>query len=219
MGLATSVFFLAAAKSLDPEAALHARRQFDALAKYMKKSKIPYSPEPESFPKNWKPRRYVSSYPYEYLQHLRRFYASVQRFKKDPKQYPLKPRRTASEIATAEAWIADTLEFDFSSNLLCHSTINGCFVPLPDDEPIVTDPFFGNAMLGSSNGLRQELLLLAPHLKIKLERGRLTDAEYAKLWKACNSSKEPYMFEKTTWLTLFETANASIKYNTAIVFH
>jgi hypothetical protein len=220
MGLATSVFYLAAANgSGDPEWAANARQQFQALAGYLEKTKIPHRPEPETYPSNWKPRPYVSSYSYEYLQHLRRFYANVQRFRQAPRLYPLKPRRTDEEIATAEEWIADTLEYDFSSNLLCHSTVNGCFVPLPHASPMATGPLFGNDLLGSSNGLRAELVLLAPYLKIKLVRGRLTNAEHASVWKACHSSKERYLFEKTTWLTLFETATASIKYGTAIVFH
>jgi hypothetical protein len=219
MGLAVSVFHLVDVMANDgsEEAIRYLRGQFDRINAALKKYKLPPHDEPETRPAKAKLRRHVGSFPYDYLRHLRRFYENVRRHRGDPEAYPLVPRRKEAQIAEAEEWIADTLEYDFSSNLLVHSIHEGYFVPMPQDDPILGD--VPGAFIGSTNGLLAELALLAPYLDIKLTRGKLSDKEHAKLWAACNDRKEPWMFEKTTWLTLHENAQASQRWGTAVVFH
>jgi hypothetical protein len=219
MGLAVSVFYLAEAiASGDAEWEASARKQFKAINALLKKKKLPAHPEPEARPADWKRRSYVSSFPYDCMRHLRRLYENVRRYQRDAKRYPVLPRRTDAEIGEAEAWIADTLEYDFDSNLLCHSIYEGYYLPLPTREHILGDKMPGG-FVGSCSGLLAELELMAPFLDIKLKEGKLSDAQHAKVWKGCHSTKDKWMIEKTAWLTLFETATTSLAYRTAIVFH
>jgi hypothetical protein len=219
MGLGVSVFWLAEAiASGDAGWDKSARKTFKDINAALKKNKIPPHNEPETVPADRKRRSYVGSFGYDYLRHLRRLFENCKRNQRDPKRYPVIPRRTDAEIGEAEGWIADTLEFDFDSNLLCHSIYDGYYIPLPTDNHILGDKMPGG-FLGSSSGLLAELRLMAPFLDIKLKGDTLTDAVHARVWKECHSTTDPWMFEKTAWLTLFETASASIKHTTAIVFH
>ena len=217
MSLAISVFCLASGN--EPEHVKFLEKEFKAINVALKKKKYPAHEEPTKLPAKYKPRSMVNSFPNDCYRQLRRFYENACRFVRDPKQYPLKARRKPAEIEEAEDWIADTLEYDFDSNLLCHSQIDGYFLPLPEDGFLCGNGFAGNGMFGSSNGLLKELVFLAPHLKITLVENVLTDEEHAKVWAECHNAKNKYMSEITAWLTLFETATTSIQFNTAIVFH
>jgi hypothetical protein len=220
MGLAVSVFPICDVIVNDGsrKAIEQVRKQFRAINALLEEHKLPPHNEPETRPEEARARSHVGSFPYDYMRHLRRFYANACRHRGDRKKYPLIPRRTDDEISEAESWIADTLEYDFSSQLLCHSIYEGYFVPMPQDDHLCGDVPGG--FLGSTNGLVKELLFLAPLLKIKLtKKGELSDREHAKLWAACNDPDEPWMFEKVTWLTLWENARLSLQYGTAMVYH
>jgi hypothetical protein len=215
MGVAISVFSFT--DRTDPERAPFLRKEFAAINRLLRQNKYPPHKEPDTRPAGWKPRSYITSFPYECLRHLRRFYENVRRHRRDPKACPLRARRTDAEIAEAESWIADTLDYNFDNNLLVHSITSGYYIPLPTSYPLCGSGFAGNGFLGSSNGLLDELALMAAPLGIVLEEGALADKEHKEVWKACRSATEPFRDEKTAWLALFETATASVQHHTAVV--
>ncbi|MCP3138608.1 hypothetical protein [Pyxidicoccus xibeiensis] len=181
---------------------------------HLEKEGQPVHEEPESFG-NIKPRKHVSSFPYSYLHSLRRYYAHVRETNKPPR--PLKQ----GEDPAGDP-LVDELTSILDSHLLCHSDSEGFYVPVEFSDPIFQDsglPQMPGEMLGSSQGLLQELRLLAPHLGVKLDgNGALSDAEASRLDTAGKDSKAPFSIEKRVWLALFENARVSVEGKTALCF-
>lgn len=73
-------------------------------------------------------------------------------------------------------------------------------------------------IVGSSYGLLDELVALAPHLSIALEDdGSLPLHEADRLYQVSRSGKGEHHQEVCAWLALHEAAELSIIYGTAIV--
>lgn len=214
MGLSLNVYMLADLLIRDKEGAEWLRKSFRAVNAHLEKEGQPAHEEPKT-PGEFKPRKHVSSFPYSYLHHLRRYYAHVRETEKPPR--PLARGKDPAE---------DPLVFDLTSmldsHLLCHSDSEGFYVPVEFADPIFQDdglPPLPGEMLGSSQGLLQELRLLAPHLGVKLDKnGALPDAEALKLYTAGNDSKDSFAIEKLVWLALFENARVSVEAETALCF-
>lgn len=105
------------------------------------------------------------------------------------------------------------------SHLLCHSDCEGYYVPVAFDEPLFLPPdagVAGGGMVGSSQGLLDELRGCAPALGIALDGGELTDDEARRVGDLPET--DPFMIEASVWLTLHEACRASIAGGHAIVF-
>jgi hypothetical protein len=72
-------------------------------------------------------------------------------------------------------------------------------------------------MLGSSQQLMRELVLVAPALGVRLENGRLSDEEAARIDSLLEEDEGLYR-ELSAWILLFECARVSVEQVTAISF-
>jgi hypothetical protein len=123
-------------------------------------------------------------------------------------------------LAQADRFVDDAGSM-MSSHLLCHADNEGYYVPLALDAPVfidVDDPLAGAGMIGSSQGLLDELRRVAPAIGIALEAdGSLSDAEAARIFAVRDGA--PFWREQIVWLSLHEACVASIASGAAIVFH
>lgn len=170
--------------------------------------------EPESFERSIKLRATVTSFPYSWLHNLRRFAAHVMR---DPRWVP-------SPLEPGEDPAADPVLHQMyrglSSHLLCHSDREGYYIPQVFEKPFL-DPShrLRGGTLGSSQKLREELLLLIDPLEINVDQeGNLSD-EDAKKIASQRPTEAPFAVERLVWLALYEVARVSIAKETAIVFY
>ncbi len=105
-----------------------------------------------------------------------------------------------------------------ASHLLCHSDAEGFYLPI-DFQQILFDESgqIAGQMVGSSYRLRDELVLVAPRIGVRLSGDMLPDAEADKI-NADFDEETGIWLERIVWLSLFEASRLSIKHNTAIHF-
>jgi hypothetical protein len=105
------------------------------------------------------------------------------------------------------------------SHLICHSDIEGYYVPIDFDEVLLDDDeeIAGGGLVGSSQRLLAELQAVAPALGIVLDGGRLPDEEAERISADVHEEGELWI-EKGVWLDLFEAARLSLQHGSAIVF-
>ena len=213
MGLAVETGMLADLIENDAEGAEWLHESFAKVNEVLAENGLPTHEEPEQLPA-MESRAGIGSYPYSFLHYLRRFFA---RATGDPDWTPT-PVRDGED--PAEDPVLDQEMSMMSSHLLCHSDCEGFYLPLDFEEVIFDDADedrIPGAMLGSSFRLMDELLEVAPKLGIRLDNGRLADAEADRI-NAAYEAEEEFRIEKTVWISLFEAARLSIEYKTAICF-
>lgn len=211
MGLAVSVGIVAGMLSIgEDEGVAHYRAEFDALSAALRAEGVDWrEPEGADVPPM---RAHAGSFPYSFLHYLRRTYALLQR------DEPVTPVASRDELDRDEHKVADETSM-FSSHLLCHSDCEGYYIPVDFPDPLFLPEDAGLAgagMVGSSQGLRAELIACAPALGIRLDDGALSDAEAARLNDIPDEAD--FGIETVVWLTLYETTRASIAGGHAIVF-
>lgn len=213
MGLSISVGVLADLIANDEQGAQWLRESLKKVNLVLKENKLSIHVEPESIPglasrdANW-------GFSYPDLHYLRRFVAyttSVANWK--PKPFPSSAAPLDDKILTCHPKFAD-------SHLLFHSDCEGYYVPVDFPKPIIgpLEVEIPGEMIGSSQGLLRELVTIAPFLGIKLEDGRLSDAEANRIKQLIAEPNTPFFLEIEVWLALFEAASLSIEHRTAIVF-
>jgi hypothetical protein len=216
MGLGISVGFLADMKQHDEEGLAWARKELDAICRYLEGEGLPTWEEPEELPPLGM-RPHIDAFPYSTIHYLRRAYALAY---EHPDQQPVKPVG-GEGLEAYDALVAD-LSTMFSSHLLCHSDCEGWYLPVDFEDPLFAPEelgISGAGMLGSSYGLLRELRQVAPYIGIRLEAdGSLSDAEAKRIYEEA-AEDGPTWHELTAWLTLHEMARVSIKHRTAIHFH
>lgn len=159
-------------------------------------------------------RKHVSAFPYSWLQYLCRILMLV-----DTGQpvTPVTGVEGLSQHDLNELYDQATLLY---SHLLCHSSIDGFYVPVDVDEPLFLQRGDKVEVVGSSHGLLAELRRCAPALGIGLEDdGSLSDAEASRLDEDVAERRGAFTTETTVWLTLFEACRVSIAGGHAIVFY
>ncbi|KAI9028396.1 hypothetical protein DFJ74DRAFT_489871 [Hyaloraphidium curvatum] len=222
MGLAVEVGLLAHfAGGSDPEALEHYRGQFARLRAAVEAAGVSGYCEPESIPpkpsgNNLGPSdRLSSSFPYSFLQYLRRAYALL------VSELPVVPA-TDPAVLKHDAGVVDDAASMLSSHLLCHSDCEGYYVPVDLPDPLFLVPDSGVAgagIVGSSPRLLQELRALAPSLGIRLgEGGQLPPAEEDRVAMLAEDDADPWHRELTAWTALFRAAGESVRTGAAIVF-
>lgn len=211
MGLAVSVGYLADMKQHDEEGYEWAKKTFAEVNEVLESEGLQGWEEPEEIP-GLRMRPHVGSFPYGCLHHLRRAYAYATEYPDDE----VKPTGEDGYTDEDDSIVQDAMTL-FSSHLLCHSDCEGLYVPVEFPNPIFSDDVPG-AMLGSSHALLDELREVAPHIGIRLEEGELPDAEAKRLYDATRDGSHPWDREYMVFLTLWETASASVRHATAIVF-
>ena len=157
-------------------------------------------------------RPHLSSFSYSFLRYLCRAYALQW------DDQPVTPATSSADLDAAEGIISDAISM-LSSHLLCHSDCDGYYVPADFDDPLFLDQSLpGAGMIGSSQGLRRELVRIAPAIGVRLaEDGSLDDDEATRLAKVAEA--DPFGIEQTVWLTLYEASRVSIAHGNAIIFH
>lgn len=209
MGLAITVGMLESVAG-DDEGVAYFRRSFDHLSRVLEAAGVSGYREPERVHVRMRP--HVSSFPYSYIHYLRRAYARV------VADLPLTP--VDEDGLDADRDIIDDEAAMLDSHLICHSDCEGYYVPLPLPDPLFLDEdaVSGGGMVGSSQGLLDELRRVAAPLGITLAPdGSLSDAEAERLYQV--EDDQPFHRELTVWLTLHEACLASIASGAAIVFH
>lgn len=209
MGLAVEVGVQSYFMENDEDGAKSMRQSLKKVNAVLAKKGLPEHVEPERLPK-LESRAACNSFPYSFLHYLRRFYAHASanpRWK--PKPFPM-TQDPAEDPVVEDAMLM------FESHLLCHSDCEGYYFPIDFDEPVFEKQIPGG-MLGSSQGLKRELVITAPFLGIRIKDGALSDAEANRVNERAKT-EEGFWIEQLVWLSLFEAARLSIEHKTAICF-
>jgi hypothetical protein len=224
MGLSVSVGILADLLENDSESAELVRRDFGIINEILRQHGLPKHEEPTSVPMLLD-RSGVTSFPYSFLQYLRRFYARWL----DQRQQPLLRSLYAKWIGQSDQIPPPLVEGEkpahdpilekFASprhHLLWHSDCEGYYVPI-DFPKVLEDRRITGGGIGSSMRLRDELILVVAPLGIVLHDGQLSDVD-ANVSAEEDDKGGPYWIERLIWLTLFESARLSIEHRTLIHF-
>lgn len=215
MGLAVSVGVVAELVGDDAEWAAELaeelRQELDNLSAAVAAEGVTWR---EPYDRPAAPRRENSgSFPYSWLHYLRRVLAMVDDGK------PVTPVMDEGLTAEDEAQIEE-LTMMFESHLLCHSDDAGYYIPVELDAPLFLPEdsgVAGGGMVGSSQGLLEELRRCASALDIRLDGdGSLPDGEAARLVNPPDDAD--YRIESIVWLTLHEACRSSIAGGHAILF-
>jgi hypothetical protein len=189
----------------------HLRGELDGLSAALAGSGVRWQ-EPDG-PPIGPDRAPLRGFPYSWLHHLRRVYVL------DRQDLPITPLDERGMQDRDHAAIDDEASM-LDSHLLCHSDCEGYYVPVAFDEPLflpASAGVAGGGMVGSSQGLLDELRGCAPALGITLDGGELTDDEARRIGDLPET--DPFMIESSVWLTLHEACLASIAGGHAIVLH
>lgn len=212
MGLGVSVGMLADLSENDPEGAEWLRESFQSVNALLAANQLPLHLEPETAISEGS-RCGCDSYAYSSLHYLRRIYAHVSQ---DPHW---KPEPVGEDESPTDDPAVDQETNLMRSHLLCHSDAEGFYVPVDFEDVIFDDgDTVPGGMLGSSQRLMEELVVLAPYLEIWLDDGELSDSEASRLNEEAEGEKNPFWIEKLVWLSLFEAARLSLKHKVAICF-
>ncbi|MBS0262614.1 MAG: hypothetical protein JSS02_11735 [Planctomycetes bacterium] len=213
MGLAIETGILADLICHDPEGADELRECFTRVNEVLAENRLPPHQEPEQLPAQ-ESRAGLCSFSYSFLHHLRRVYA---RATDDP---GWQPTPTPADEDAAEDPAIDEVTCLMTSHLLCHSDCEGFYLPIHFTDVVVDDrnqERIPGGFLGSSYRLQEELVMVAPILGIKLDRGALSDAEADRINRDADSETD-WWIELIVWISLFEAARLSIEHQTAICF-
>ncbi|MBT2456985.1 hypothetical protein [Streptomyces sp. ISL-86] len=213
MGLAISVRHLNDLARHDPEGGESERAAFAVLNQALAGAGVDWS-EPDPDPAD--DLLHASSFPYSWLNHLRRAYVLrlwgetvIPALDVSAEQYTRDDEKIHDEVSM------------LSSHLLCHADTEGYYIPVDMDDPLFLDEdsgVRGAGMVGSSQRLRAELIELAPGIDIHPdEDGTLSAEELDRL--ARSSHTDPFEPEKFAWRQLYAACQASIDSGHAIVFH
>jgi hypothetical protein len=122
------------------------------------------------------------------------------------------------DLKSTDRYVDDATSM-LDSHLLCHADDQGYYVPvtLPDPLFLAADSGVGGAgMVGSCQGLLDELRWIAPDIGVRLEDdGTLSDAEADRV---NGEDDHPFATERMVWLTLHEACRVSIATGHPVVF-
>lgn len=213
MGLAIEVGVRTECRHGDSEAAEQFECDLELIDEKLRERGLPEHQEPESLDPPPESRASITSFPFSWLHHLRRFAAHVMR---DPKwvPYPVEPGEDPAEDP-----VLQQMYRRMDSHLLCHSDRQGYYIPV-DFEELILDPDheISGGIVGSSQKLREELLALVEHLEIDVDdSGQLPDDVAEEIAKQ-RPTGVPFAVERLVWLALWEAARISIERDTAVVF-
>ena len=212
MGLAISVMTIADAKSDDEEYGQHVEAEIKLVNQLLEENNLPtYSDPPGTL--TLKARGQLHGFGYSWLHYLRRALAYQ---RNEEELSPVEEDEDPSDdgILEEEYYMLD-------SHLICHSDCEGFYVPLDFPESLYgTDKIeVLGGMVGSSHGLKRELIDVAPLIGIELDAANeLSDAAAKALQEEQQSMDHEFAIERQVWFTLFEAANDSIKHGFLISF-
>ena len=213
MSLEIEVGALASCDSAeDPDTLEYLTRDFELINRALRDAGVALHVEPRVLPElEW--RSTYTGFPYSYIHYLRRVVAHALQ-DADWRATPLAPE----EDPTEDPLLLRELE-SLRSHVICHSDVDGYYVPVDFASPIVRDDENTHVglVLGSSQRVLHELGRAAPALGIELQDGRLSDKEAARIAAEGDESR-PLFIEKIVWLTLYEAARLSVEHRTAIRF-
>lgn len=214
MGLAIGLGMLVEFAQSNPAAARQMKADLRHINTVLTEAGLPAHQEPERFDPPLSLRATLTSFPYSWLHHLRRFAAHVMR---DPKwvPYPIEPGEDPADDP-----VLRQMYRRLSSHLLCHSDSEGYYLPLDFDELFLDAGHkIRGGVLGSSQRLFRELLEISDPLEIPVDDdGKLSDEAVQNLSEQ-RPAGAPFAVERLVWLALFESARVSIERQTAIVFY
>ncbi|RJO73708.1 hypothetical protein D5S18_21290 [Nocardia panacis] len=184
------------------------QEELDELAMLLKEEGIVWQ-QPEScvLPPG---RATMTSVPYSALYCLHRVYARCKA------ELPVTPVSDMAEVEADHEVIADERSM-CESHLLCHSDVDGYYIPVDFDAPeVVGDDY---ERVGSSQGLLAELQYCAAAIGIRLEPDlSLSDNEAQRIDELIRADSGEFTYEWMAWLALHEACRQSIDSGHAIVF-
>jgi hypothetical protein len=158
-------------------------------------------------------RSAVRGFPADWIMQLKRVVALV------GTGAPLTPVDSRREYERGKALVYEEAAM-LASHLICHSVIEGYFVPVDLDAPVFLpdgSEVAGNGVVGSSQGLLRELQQCAGPLGIALDDTlALSDDEAARV--ASLPDDDDLAVESVAWLALHEACLASVASGHAIIF-
>lgn len=155
-------------------------------------------------------RSMESGFPYSFIHYLRRANVYL-RLGRESHFQPIQ-----GQDPTQDPIFQDDVPFD--SHLNGHSDCDGVYVPQWFEEVIVDQSVEGE-MIGSSQGLMEELSQLAPLLGIQLRADNNIDTdEVNQINRLSKGQDDPLWIEKIVWFRLYESARLSIANHALIVF-
>jgi hypothetical protein len=210
MGLAVCIGNLAECIKDDEEWADDVREELQRVNALLEANGIEPFDEPEELPE-LQSRCPINGYPYSFLHYLRRV-AAIRANEPDFVAQPLE-----KGMEPDSPWIEVEAQKNLN-HLICHSDAEGYYVPRAF-KPVLIDESgeIPGAYVGSSYTLHDELVAVAPALKISLSGKELSDSEAQRISELIESESALWI-EHLVWLDLFEASRLSIQHGTAIVF-
>jgi hypothetical protein len=206
VGLSISVGRLAwcIAEGCEEEEIEHARDDIREINRILAENDLPAHVEPEKLPP-FRDRCRGVGLPYTMIHHLRRAVAYA---RQAPKEFvpPMKGDPTRDPRIDRE------LSVLMDSHLICHSDGDGFYVPIDFEEPL----YYDGGVLGSCQAAVRELVLVAPLLRIRLRKGKLSDAGAEEIND--DPKSHPLKTERYVWLKLFERFRYSIEAGAVVTF-
>jgi hypothetical protein len=212
MGLAVCIGVLSDLVKEDEDGAASLLDQFRLVNDLLIANGVEPFEEPDTLPE-LRGRCPINGYPYSFLHYLRRV-AAIRANEPDFIAEPL-----GEDEEPHSPWIEIETE-KLTNHLLCHSDADGYYVPKPFKIVLFAEPdseISGGGIVGSSYSLRDDLVAVAPALKITLSDGELSESEASRISEIIES-ESPLWIEHLVWFDLFEASRLSIKHGTAIVF-
>lgn len=219
MGLAVTIGTLA---GMDDSVADALRRDFEHIDRVLEEHQLPPHAEPEDIPQptTWSgldldrdaiSGGWLSSFPYGALHRLRRAVAYARQRPQDFGPMPADGDPLEPEL------IEEELMYRMDSHLICHSDVEGYYVPIDFDMPLhdMTDQLPGG-ILGSSRRALDELRATAPLLGIDLHAGELDRATAEQI--AAEDHDDPLGLERYVWLVLWVAFTSSLETSSAVRF-
>jgi hypothetical protein len=191
VGLAISVGVLVDLLENDPEGAEWLQQGLAVVNEVLAAADLPPHHEPRELPP-MRSRAAIGGFPYSFIHYLRRAYA-IRAAEPDWVATPVEDGVDPSEDPAVDDALAD-----MQSHLVCHSDVEGHYVPVDFDEVLYAEP--GQELLG-----------------ITLTDGQLSDEEVARIGRLIDADEGLHR-EYVSWLRLYEAARLSIAHKTAIVF-
>jgi hypothetical protein len=184
------------------------RREMAEVNRVLLANRLPAHAEPESLPPLQRRNR-LDHMPYSWYDRLRR---AVAFSRQAPGEFT-----AAGENEDVSRHPYGRAEVRCRRSHLISQGVEGYYVPVDFRDPLFdTEKKLVGRALGSCQAAIRELVAVAPLLRIRLTRGRLSKATADKI----NGEEEgPFYEERQAWLILFESFRLSIKHKASVCFH
>jgi hypothetical protein len=192
----------------DEQEAELVRRDMEEINGLLGANRLPPHAEPEKLPR-LQGRNRFDQMPYSWYARLQRAVAFSRQ-----EQTRYKPARD-DEDPLAHPFVRTELNLK-DSHLICQGA-EGYYVPIGFSYPIfITRRKLRGRIVGSSQAAILELVAVAPLLRIRLAKGKLSDAKAEQINREEGTA---HYEERQAWLILFESFRLSVEHKAGVSFH